>query len=220
MITIWRASLELSARQLASCAALLSAGERQRAVRLRTSALRDRFIAGRGQLRQILAGELGQPPHTLTFACGEYGKPQLMRGDLRFNLTHTDQHMLCAVSRTHHVGIDLEDTRREVEILPLADTFFTQQEVAALHTVSGTEQRWLFFEFWTRKEAYLKARGWGIGHRGFGQQMLSSGDALIVSSDGLRWSTVTFRPFDHHCATLVTDAVEIAYTLKSYPADC
>lgn len=219
MITIWRAALELSAGQLARCATLLSSDERQRAARFRTSVLRERYIAARGQLRQILASELGQPPESLIFAYGENLKPSLVGGALHFNLSHTDHEMLCAISREHAVGIDLEDTRREVEILPLAESFFAPEEVAALRAASGDEQRSLFFRLWTCKEAYLKARGWGVAHDDFAQPIASDARGMFMASDGTVWYVVMFEPLPHRCAALVTDAPEPTVQLRCFEMD-
>jgi 4'-phosphopantetheinyl transferase len=216
MITIWRASLELSAVQLARCAALLAADERDRAARFRTRALRDRYTAARGQLRQILGAELAQPPESLVFTYGEQGKPQLVDGALHFNLAHTDHDMLCAISRDHIVGIDLEDTRREVEILPVSESTFAPEEVAALRAVSDDEQRRLFFRLWTRKEAYLKARGWGVTHADFAQSIVLDARVMFRASDGTRWHVTTFEPLPHHCAALVTDAPQPTVQLRRF----
>jgi 4'-phosphopantetheinyl transferase len=216
MITVWCAALELSAEQLARCAALLSTDERERAAHFRTSALRDRYVAGRGQLRQMLAAALEQPPAALVFIYGEHRKPSLLGSGLHFNISHTSQYMLCAISPFHNVGIDLEDTRRQVEILSIAEQFFSVQEVSALLSLAGSEQRQLFFEVWTRKEAYLKARGWGIAQGGLAQPIAPNARSMFTAHDGTSWHAVTFAPLPHHCAALVTDAPEAAYTLGMF----
>jgi 4'-phosphopantetheinyl transferase len=123
---------------------------------------RDRFLAARGRLREILAGCLGADPRELIFDYGEQGKPRLAGAGaaLRFNLSHSGDHAVLAVSRSAEVGVDIECVRpieRE-----LAARTFSAAEVAALDALP--DERWLegFFRCWTRKEAVVKAIGTGL----------------------------------------------------------
>ncbi|MBK8020968.1 MAG: 4'-phosphopantetheinyl transferase superfamily protein [Chloroflexi bacterium] len=224
MITVWRAPLDLPADLLSRCAALLSAEENARAARYRTSELRDRYVAGRGQLRLMLAAATGQPPERLVIAAGERQKPYLPGSDVQFNLAHTDRVMLCAIDRIHPLGVDLEDTRREVEILPIAEQYFAPAEFALLRDAPPDEQRRLFFHLWTRKEAYLKALGVGL----FGpltipfpledQAVFRPNDGDEFNSDDTHWSIVSFTPLPDHLAALVTRAPDPRFTLQEFTA--
>jgi len=140
---------------------LLSSSERNRASGMKSNALRWSFIAGRGRMRQILAGYNATDPAELQFEYGEKGKPALKNSDLQFNLSHTSDYVVLAVARGVHVGVDIEAAR---PIEPrLARRFFSPAENAALEKVqSPTEWNNTFFRIWTAKEAVSKALGLGL----------------------------------------------------------
>ena len=116
--------------------------------------------------RNILARYLGVEPGTLRFDYGPQQKPYLAmaldQNSIQFNLTHSHDLALVAVARERDLGVDLEYMRAEVAAEPLAKRCFTPQEVAALRQLPRGQQARAFFRAWTRKEAYLKARGEGL----------------------------------------------------------
>jgi 4'-phosphopantetheinyl transferase len=144
---------------------LLAADERARAARLRTEAGRRTSIAGRGVLRYVLGRYLGLPPEHVRFTYTTYGKPALApaeAGGLRFNLAHARDLALLAIMRTHELGVDVEAVDASVEHERIAARFFSPQEQAALRALPPEQRLAAFFAGWTRKEAYLKARGAGL----------------------------------------------------------
>lgn len=151
---------------VAALRALLADDERARAARFRFDEHRARFIVFRARLREVLAAELGADPRDVRFDYGERGKPRLAApwsaSGLEFNLSHSADRALLAVTRGRPVGIDLERTDRKTHCLQLAERFFSQREVAALLALPAQQQRPAFFTCWTRKEAYIKARGEGL----------------------------------------------------------
>ena len=164
-VHIWLASLSLSEAELQARFATLLPDERKRADGFACPHNRGRFIAGRGLLRAILAGYTGQQPGDLHFATNGHGKPQLAadaESPLRFNMTHSRDLALYAIARGREVGIDLEWTHKEMDFQGLADRFFSAREAAALRTCPPEGRREAFFACWTRKEAYVKARGQGL----------------------------------------------------------
>jgi 4'-phosphopantetheinyl transferase len=163
---VWRISLA-DARRAEALWGDLSAGERTRANRLGEE-LRNRFIIAHGWTRRILGGHLGVPPSDLEFESGESGKPRLHRPDraaaTEFNLSHSGELALLAVTREARVGIDLETRNRRVEYLDLSERFFSPSEREALAALAHDKSLLAagFFACWCRKEAYLKASGHGI----------------------------------------------------------
>jgi 4'-phosphopantetheinyl transferase len=160
------ASLDRESAEMARLERFLDPSERARAARLLSGLARDRFIAGRGFLRETLAGYLGGGPMEIRLAEGEWGKPRLAKGTgsraLSFNLSHSADLAVLAVSWECEVGIDLE---RKVEGLPfraMARIFFSPQEQAELFGLPTGEQPAAFLRCWTRKEAYLKGCGKGF----------------------------------------------------------
>ena len=146
--------------------ATLSAEEQVRAARFQRPLDRSRYIAGRGQLRRLLGGYTGLTPEQLRFISGPKGKPELASecnpDSLQFNLAHSGGMALYAVAWRRRVGVDLERIRADVEIETLAARFFTPEEAESLRSLPASQRTGAFFTCWTRKEAYLKARGDGI----------------------------------------------------------
>ncbi|MBD1825756.1 4'-phosphopantetheinyl transferase superfamily protein [Cyanobacteria bacterium FACHB-DQ100] len=136
---------------------MLSIGERSRADRFKFEQHRQRFIAGRGFLRSLLGCYLNTDPATLEFDYGAHGKPFLKHSTLQFNLAHSQHLALHAVTYDRAVGIDIEQIRVIDQVERLAQRFFLPSEAEAVQT-----QPDLFFQYWTCKEAFLKATGIGL----------------------------------------------------------
>lgn len=168
-VHVWRASLDPSASRLERLARTLAPDELERAARLHFAADRDRFVIARGALRAILARYLDEAPERLRFRYGPYGKPALAgsAGDaggaaLRFNASHSGRLAIYTVSRGREVGVDVERVRPTVAWRPIVERMFTPRERAALEAVPPGAAIETFFAYWTRKEAYAKARGEGL----------------------------------------------------------
>lgn len=141
----------------------LSDQERRRAERHRFAVHRARFVAGRAALRAVLASYLGVLPEEVPIDIGTEGRPRLTgAGNLDFNLAHSDDLALVAVTRGRAVGVDLERMRRGVPHERLARRFFAPGEAEALRRVPARLRPAAFFACWTRKEAWLKASGHGL----------------------------------------------------------
>jgi 4'-phosphopantetheinyl transferase len=165
-VDVWRATLNQSLAHVHQFVQTLSDDERRRAERFRFEQDRRRFIVGRGILRTILGCYLNIEPDQLEFRYTPEGKPYLAEGradpDLRFNLTHSEEFALFAFGRGREVGIDLERVRPDVEYEEIARRYFSQQETAFLMALPQRSRQIAFFTGWTRKEAYIKARGEGL----------------------------------------------------------
>lgn len=166
-IHIWRAPLALPPPSLAVLAGALSRDELARAQRFRKPIDRDRFIAARGWLRQLLAGYLDADPSELTFSHTAGGKPVLAGAVapwLHFNLSHSAGVVVFAAAEGREVGVDIERIRHDFPVESVSRRFFTAQEQQLLAlTQSRTALVEAFFAIWTKKEAYLKGTGIGFG---------------------------------------------------------
>jgi 4'-phosphopantetheinyl transferase len=163
---LWQARLDRSAEERQYFASLLSAEEQARSQRLKHPTHQQRFMTARGLLRLLLADQVGLKPDRLEFAYGHRGKPSLSNPEiahLQFNLSHSHDHVLYAISISHRIGIDVEIVRLMPNVLALANRFFTAAESAAIAAVSEVERSRTFLRYWTCKEAYLKATGDGLG---------------------------------------------------------
>jgi 4'-phosphopantetheinyl transferase len=167
-IRVWRFSLRPPPDTRQRCFDALDDPERARAARFRFERDRDAYVVARGALRLLLARLLDRPAGRIAFHYNEYGKPFLAGdagGGLQFNLSHAHDLGLIAVTDHRPVGVDLEYLGRELELESVARRFFTGNEARAILEATGSERTRRFFSCWTRKEAYIKARGTGMTTR-------------------------------------------------------
>jgi len=141
---------------------LLAEDERERAARFKFDRDRSRYIVGRGLLRLLLAEYLGLAPEQIRFAYGDYQKPRLEHDGLWFNLAHSGPVALFAFSHSGEVGIDVELDHANFARERIAELYFSPTEVAVLRSLPETLQARAFLTCWTRKEAFVKARGDGL----------------------------------------------------------
>lgn len=165
-IYLWQADLEIKRVIEDHFLNLLSEDEVQRANRFRFELDRRHFIAARGYLRELLAGYLNLAAHNIEFAYSEYGKPSVIGPvPLSFNVSHSKGKAIFAVSDSAEIeaiGVDVESLQRKVEITLVAKHFFAPMEVETLFALPESEQFAAFLRCWTRKEAFIKAKGDGL----------------------------------------------------------
>jgi 4'-phosphopantetheinyl transferase len=147
---------------LAEAWPLLSPDEAARAHRFHFKRDRDRYVRGRGFLRSRLGQLCRQHPAELVFGTGPQGKPFLQNHAVHFNLSHSRDLAVLAISRTGPVGIDVEGIDRQVDIAGLAQTCLTPHEAAVLDGLPKADRAHRFFAFWTAKEARMKLTGEGM----------------------------------------------------------
>ena len=163
-VTLWEGRLELDGARASELQGCLDDGERARALRFPRPAERERFAAGRGTLRHILAYHLDLPPSALRFGYTAEGKPYLTDyPELRFNLSHADDRFLVGVSRHGPLGVDLEAVPGTRVVSQAADRVLSEPEAAMFGTLDGAASGEWFTQVWTRKEACIKADGRGLG---------------------------------------------------------
>lgn len=165
-VHVWQATLEQDAPTLAHLHDLLNSEERQRASRFYFPADQRRYTVGRGLLRLLLGYYLQLAPTQLAFAYNAYGKPELAPANasppLHFNLSHSGEMALYAFALHRPLGIDIERMKPDLAWRDLARHVFSPYEQQVLETVPAAEQLPAFYRGWTRKEAYIKARGMGL----------------------------------------------------------
>jgi 4'-phosphopantetheinyl transferase len=181
-------------------AADLAPDEAERARRLRFEADRRSFVGTRVALRGILAGCLGVAPREIAFRAAPYGKPRLdpeRHGSaLRFNVSHSGDLALVAVSSEAEVGVDIELRRPRPDLEALVARYFSPCERVAIAALPPARRLEAFFDYWTLKEAYLKACGDGLNRR------LDAFDVLLDPDLPPRLVDVRDRPGDQHRWTL------------------
>lgn len=158
-VHLWRTQLD----QQHANAALLSNDEKARAARFKFPLHQQRFINARSTLRCILTRYLNQAPEKLSFAYTAHGKPYLANHpSLFFNLSHSNQWALYAITLEEKIGVDIEYLLKEIDGEVLATRFFSSYESKLLHEISADKKQTAFFRLWTCKEAFIKAVGEGL----------------------------------------------------------
>jgi 4'-phosphopantetheinyl transferase len=163
-VEAWLARLDADDGHISHCNHLLSVDEQHRASTLRHKPDRRRYIVTRGTLRLLLGHSLEADPATLEFSYTPRGKPYFAgrANTIHFNVSHSAERALYALSLTNPVGADIECLEREVDYRRLARRFFTPREQTALLRIPEGQRRREFLACWTRKEAVAKASGDGL----------------------------------------------------------
>lgn len=176
----WRASLEPSA------AAVMSPEEREMARSFRHEGARAQYLGARLLARTLLGHRLGVPPAALRFHPGPLGKPRLEgHPGLHYNLSHSGDLVVCAISGAGPVGVDVEPFGRRPPLAELAQAHFAPAEAAWIRARPALAQR-RFLALWTLKEACLKQSGQGIGGGLAGLTFRPSlGGRMVPSDPGL-----------------------------------
>lgn len=165
-VDVWTVSISSSPELLDRVSPYLSREEQARFGRFRIEEDRIRGALGRGLVRVLLGGYLDTAPAKLEFENNAQGKPLMTpafaKSAIHFNVAHAGDLVMIAIARGWPVGVDVESTTRSVAHEKLAQRYFAPEEVDALMAVPEEERRSAFLRCWTRKEAYLKARGEGL----------------------------------------------------------
>lgn len=163
-VDIWHIELTQSDATIRACRSLLPEDEVKRADRFYFEKDRRHFAVAHGALRQILGRYTGAAPRELEFSHGSKGKPELKSpvDTIRFNLSHSGNRALLAVTREAALGVDVEFIKPDFGGQEIAERFFSRHEVSTLLALPIEERAHAFFSCWTRKEAYIKAVGEGL----------------------------------------------------------
>lgn len=165
-VHVWRASLEVPTSEIEHLRHFLVEEEIERARRFYFEKDRRHWIVARAVLRVLLGHYLDIDSHRLHFVTNGYGKPSIVYPPsgtrLHFNISHSGDLALYAFAYDCQVGVDVEYMRADVNYEELATYHFSARECAVLGTLPATLQEEAFFLCWSRKEAYIKARGKGL----------------------------------------------------------
>jgi 4'-phosphopantetheinyl transferase len=209
-VHVWRARLDVAAGAPLEG---LAPDELDRAARFHAAGDRNRFTSARSILRSILASLMGSPERacSLRFGYAEAGKPFLIEDPkLVFNVSHSEDVVLVAVTRTGSVGVDIEFHRPVDNIADIARVAFDEGERAALMGCPPESRDAMFYRIWTRKEALLKAMG--VGFSGLNDpRVIASGQ----SASG--WCFSTIPHIDGYAAALARPRAAHGLTLWSWP---
>lgn len=217
-IHVWSAAVDCEGAHQEGLRQLLSADELARAQRFRYDDDRREFIVARGLLRLMLGRYLDREPAALVFSGGPRGKPALSteRGGatVRFNVAHSWGRILYAFARERDVGVDLERICPDWAVEDLAARFFSLRENAKLRALPAAQRREAFFACWTRKEAFVKAKGDGLSQPldGFDVSLAPDEPAALLDSridslDVYRWSIRQVPPLPGYACAVAGEGL-------------
>ena len=211
LVHVWTAALDRDEATRARLESALSPDEIARANRFHFAKDRKRYVVARGLLRKILGRYLRQAPAALEFSYGAYGKPSLagaqVSSGLTFNLAHSGELAVYAVSTKRNLGIDVELIKPESAGEDIARRYFSAREVSDLLTLPPEERVAAFFRCWTRKEAYLKATGMGLQTPldSFSVSLLPGDPPQFLAGVEPCWHMAAFHPADNYSGALAYD---------------
>lgn len=176
-----------------------------------------RYLITRTLLREVLSCYLQGTPEDWRFKTNLYGKPYLvdsvgMTHQTNFNISHTDGLVVLGICRDKELGVDTENTQREAP-LDVAERFFSSSENRQLLSLPHEHRTMRFWEIWTLKESYIKARGMGLllplDQLSFDLEVpsaISIGFSSSLEDNPLRWQFLQLRPTEHYLLSVCIEA--------------
>ena len=211
---------EIGDEQLhASYRELLNPAEKAQEPRFYFARDRRRYLVTRALVRTVLSRYVPEvDPREWVFSANAWGRPEIVNAeanDLSFNLSHTHSLIVLAVTRSRALGVDVENFRARQVSLDIADRYFAPQEVTALNAVPADEQQDRFFEYWTFKESYIKARGMGLSLPLDKFSFQYPDDRAVeisidaeLADDAARWQFWQFRPRPEYMVALCAERLD------------
>jgi 4'-phosphopantetheinyl transferase len=219
-VHIWLVQTNGESISLGDFKDLLSSVEQDRASKFKFETDRRRYITAHAALRSILSIYVNSPARELQFASGPYGKPKLApihdKKKIAFNLSHSHEVALIAITQGREIGVDVEWVREDFVFDEVAHRFFTTREVAALHALPLHLQREAFYKCWTSKEAFLKAKGTGLSGQLDEVEMGLTDHGVCVKGTVPNLSLVELTVDGGYVAALVVGGVEPRLTYYAW----
>jgi len=199
---------------------LLNAAERDQEPRFYFATDRRRYLVTRALVRTVLSRYAPIDPADWIFSTNAYGRPEIanpeaQHADLSFNISHTHSLIVLGVTRRSALGVDVENICARAVSIEIARRFFAPDEVAALAAVPRDQQQYRFLEYWTFKEAYIKARGMGLSlpldKFGFHYPDDLTASLTIhpeLADDPARWQFWQFQPTPEYLVAVCAERID------------
>lgn len=200
--------------------ALLNAAEKQQQSRFHFARDRHSYLITRTLLRTVLSRYIAVDPKDWMFSTNAYGRPQIVNKEatdcsLSFNISHTQGIIVLGVTKCRLIGVDVENIAARKISVDIANHYFAPQEVAALSVVSRDKRQYRFFEYWTFKESYIKARGLGLSlsldkfsfHYAHDHAVELAIDPEL-GDDSARWQFWQFQPTSEHLLAVCAERID------------
>jgi 4'-phosphopantetheinyl transferase len=228
-VHIWRASFDTLIPLLPQLHVLLSDDEQQRARQFHCESDGRRFAAARGMLRRVLGVYLKMRPQCIGLDYTDRGKPSVCTDDngdnIRFNLSHSGQWVVCACVQHREVGIDIEEIRTDIDKDGIAAFILSEEDKYAFDRLPIRDKTSILFDAWTQKEAYAKAIGAGIftPFTGIASVFHLAGNAssrnVIGPERGARWHMHRLNVASGYAASLVVESAPLKLVFLDWVAE-
>lgn len=198
---------------------LLNAAEKEQEPRFFFARDRRRYLITRALVRTVLSRYVSIHPKEWIFSTNAYGRPRIVNAQARdtrlsFNISHTHSLIVLGVTKRRALGVDVENLRAPEVSIDIADRYFAPQEVAVLTAAPPHQQQYRFFEYWTFKEAYIKARGMGLSLPLDKLNFYYPNDHGVeiaihpaLADDSGRWQFWQFRPTSEYLVAICAERV-------------
>ena len=193
-VIVWKINLNHLSPDISLYTGVLNEFEIEKSRRFYFHKDRQRYIQSHAILRMILGKELGVLPGAVQFTTNPYGKPYInsdgQQPGLFFNISHSQTGLLIALCRGIECGVDIEYQRDDFPSDEIAERFFSKKEFEVFKALPESQKIEAFFNCWTRKEAFIKAKGMGLSIP------LDSFDVSLVPGDKARLIDSRLEPDD------------------------
>ena len=206
-------------RLLSDYRSLLNSAEKEQQVRFYFAKDRLRYLITRALVRTVMSRYVPIDPRDWVFSTNAYGCPEIANAQgreafLSFNISHTESLIVLGVTTRRALGVDVENFRAREVSIEIADRYFAPAEVAALNNVPPQQQQYRFFEYWTFKESYIKARRMGLSlpldkfsfHYPHDRALEIAIDAELAD-DAARWQFWQFQPRPEYLVAICAERI-------------
>lgn len=202
----------------------LSTDEQQRVSKFKFVKDRTTFAIARASLRTLSGKYLNMDPKEIKFHYGKFGKPQFHHTtSLKFNVSHSGNNVIIGFVQDYDVGVDVEEIKDNPDLLDIAKQFFSKSEVAALEEIPTTDRYNAFYRCWTRKEAFIKAKGNGLSYPldSFSVSLDHNSEAKLESLDSdpkekSTWNMFSFKPHENYIAAMAVQGNVNAFKVMEW----
>jgi 4'-phosphopantetheinyl transferase len=203
---------------------LLSAAEKLQEQRFFFPEDQRRYLITRALVRTALSRHFPVDPRDWMFSANAYGRPEIVNAQAKdacvsFNISHTNSVIVLGVTKHRALGVDVENVRGREAPIGIADRYFAPQEVTALIAAPRHQRQYRFFEYWTFKEAYIKARGMGLSLPLDKFSFRYPDDHAVeiaihpeLADDSGRWQFWQFRPKPEYVVAICAERADVKST--------
>lgn len=209
-VHVWFADVMANESNYRSNYALLSKEETRRAETFKFEKDKKKYVVSKGILRRLSSFYLHIAPEDVVFDYGEFGKPSFgFTTKLKFNTSHAGDKAVFVFTENNSIGVDIELIKSDLDVMNLAENFFSEKEISDLANLHSSERNVAFYRCWTRKEAFIKAKGIGLSFplKSFSVSTNSDMQAELLETDWnpserLSWKLFSHKPTENYISAI------------------